>query len=268
MTLDQSLSTSDITDIAQFHDLKGVSVFITGGGAGIGAALTEGFLRQGAHVAFIQRSDATHFVDHMQQQTGHKPLAFAGDITDTHVLQGAIDTVRDRYGSLDILINNAANDQRHSALELTPEMWDNAQAVNLKSYFFACQRAIQHMIDQEKGGTIINFSSISYVMGSAGFVSYTTANAGITSMTRTLAREFGQNNIRINGVLPGWVLTERQKRLWANPKALENHLARQCIKQHLESSDIVGTVLFLSSKISKMITGQVIAVDGGIATAV
>ncbi|NRB35309.1 MAG: SDR family oxidoreductase [Rhodobacteraceae bacterium] len=250
---------------ASFSDLNGASVFITGGGSGIGAALTEGFLRQGAKVTFIGRSDASEFVEQVTQTTGNAPIFVQGDITDSAALQGAIDLAADRHGPVSVLVNNAANDQRHATTEVTDAFWDWMIAVNLKAYFFACQAVLPGM--QTMGqGRIVNFSSISYMMGNAGYPIYTTANGGITAMTRSLAREFGPDGIGINALAPGWVLTDKQVEKWATPEGLAAHLDRQCLKTHLEPRDVVETTLFLSSQASRMMTGQLIALDGGVVT--
>jgi len=246
-----------------YPDLDGASVFITGGGSGIGAALTEAFLRQGANVAFVQRSDASAFVDEMVASTGNRPLFLPCDITDVAALQSCIAQATEAHGAVSVLVNNAANDARHSTEEVTKEFWDRSQAINLKAYFFACQEAAKSMKENGKG-TIINFSSISYMMGNAGYPAYTTANGGITAMTRSLAREFGPDRIRVNALAPGWVLTQKQKDLWATPEGLAAHLDRQCLKDTLAPEDIVGGTLFLASDASKMMTGQVIVIDGGV----
>jgi galactose dehydrogenase len=248
---------------ATFHDLQGKSVFITGGGAGIGAALTEGFLQQGARVAFVQRSDAGAFCDAMEAKYASRPLYIPCDITDIPALKAAMQSAAAAHGPLQVLINNAANDARHSTHDVTEQFWDTSQAINLKSYFFACQQALNDM-QQNQGGSIINFSSISYMMGNSGYPSYTTANAGITGMTRSLAREFGADRIRVNAIAPGWVLTDKQKDLWVTPEALAAHLERQCLQEPLAPADIVGAALFLASETSRAITGQVLAVDGGV----
>ncbi|NIZ59727.1 3-oxoacyl-ACP reductase [Sedimentitalea sp. CY04] len=248
---------------ATFHDLEGASVFITGGGSGIGASLTEGFLRQGAKVAFVGRSDASEFVDEMERETGQRPLFIQCDITDTAALQAAITQSAEAHGTVSVLVNNAANDQRHETLEVTEEFWDWMQEINLKAYFFACQAVLSGM-KSAGAGSIINFSSISYMMGNAGYPAYVTANAGITGMTRGLAREFGADGIRVNALAPGWVLTDKQIEKWATPEALSAHLERQCLKDHLKPQDIVDAVLFLASKTSRMMTGQTMAVDGGV----
>jgi len=250
---------------AVYSDLSGASVFITGGGSGIGAALTEGFLRLGAKVAFVQRSDASDFVDQMAEETGNRPLFLPCDITDIAALQASVAKATKTHGPVTVLVNNAANDKRHTTADVTEEFWDFSQAINLKAYFFACQ-AVTPGMQAAGGGSIINFSSISYMMGNAGYPAYTTANGGITAMTRSLAREFGPDRIRVNALAPGWVLTQKQKDLWVTPDALAAHLERQCLKDTLAPADIVGGVLFMASSASRMMTGQVMVIDGGVVT--
>ena len=248
---------------AIYPDLKGASVFITGGGSGIGAFLTEGFLRQGAKVAFVQRSDAVQFCDEMERATGARPLFLRCDISDMAALKAAIDTAAVAHGPIRVLVNNAANDKRHETLAVDEAFWDWSMAINLKAYFFAAQAVIAGM-RALGGGSIINFSSISYMMGNAGYPLYTTANSGINGMTRSLAREFGADRIRVNALAPGWVLTQKQKDLWVTPEGLAAHLERQCLKDALAPEDIVGGVLFLASDASKMMTGQAMVIDGGV----
>ena len=248
---------------ATYSDLQDRSVFITGGGSGIGAALTEGFLRQGARVAFVQRSDASAFCDQMAQTTGRAPLYLQCDITDTARLKACIDEAAAAHGPIEVLVNNAANDQRHSTEEVDEAFWDWSQSINLKAYIFACQ-AVMAGMQELGGGAIVNFSSISYMMGNAGYPSYATANGGITAMSRALAREFGPDKIRVNALMPGWVMTQKQLDQWADPEALTAHLERQCLKEHLEPEDIVGGALFLASRASRMMTGQALVIDGGV----
>ena len=248
---------------ASFPDLKDASVFITGGGSGIGAFLTEGFLAQGAKVGFVQRSDASAFVAEMAEKHGNTPLFIPCDITDIAALQSAIAQTEAAHGPVTVLVNNAANDKRHSTEEVTEEFWDWMQAINLKAYFFACQAVIPQM-RAAGGGSIINFSSISYMMGNAGYPAYTTANSGINGMTRSLAREFGPEGIRVNALAPGWVLTEKQLEMWASPEDLAAHMERMCLKEHLKPEDIVGPTLFLASRTSGAMTGQALVVDGGV----
>lgn len=253
-----------MTQPATFHDLDGASVFITGGGSGVGAALTDGFLAQGAKVAFIGRSDASAFVEEMRAKHGRAPLFLQGDMTDTALLHETMTKAAEAHGPLNVLVNNAANDKRHSLEETTTEFWDWMIEVNLKAYYFACQQAARQMA--ETGGSIINFSSISYMMGNAGYPIYTTANAGITGMTRSLARELGPKNIRVNALAPGWVLTQKQLDMWATPEDLAAHMDRQCLKEHLGPDDMIAPTLFLASTASRAMTGQCMVVDGGVVT--
>ncbi|MDA0722270.1 MAG: SDR family NAD(P)-dependent oxidoreductase [Proteobacteria bacterium] len=249
--------------LATYPDLKGASVFVTGGGSGIGAALTEGFLRQGAKVAFCQRRYATEFCDQMEQATGNRPLFLACDITDMAALKATLDTAAAAHGPITVLVNNAANDQRHKTLEVDEAFFDWSIAINLKAYFFAAKAVIPGM--QAAGhGSIINFSSISYMMGNVGYPIYTASNSAINGMTRSLAREFGPDRIRVNALAPGWVLTQKQKDQWVTPEGLAAHLARQCIPDPLDPKDIVGGCLFLASKTSKAMTGQALVIDGGV----
>lgn len=252
-----------MTDLPIFPDLKGRSVFITGGGSGIGAALTEGFLRQGARVAFCQRRNPAPFVAEMEARTGNRPLGLPCDITDTAALRATLAKAAEAHGPITALVNNAADDARHETLATEPEFWDWSQSVNLRAYFFACQAVIPGM-RAAGGGAIVNFSSISYMMADAGYVAYITANAGITGMTRSLAREFGKDRIRVNALAPGWVMTQKQKDLWATPEGVAEFLKRQCIPQSLEPEDIVGGALFLASNASRMMTSQCLVIDGGV----
>jgi NAD(P)-dependent dehydrogenase (short-subunit alcohol dehydrogenase family) len=245
-----------------FPDLHGQSVFITGGGSGIGAALTEGFLRQGARVAFCQRSDATAFCDAMEAATGNRPLFLPCDIAVTDQLHLTLETAAKVHGPITILVNNAANDKRHDTLDTDQALWDWSMAVNLRSYFFACQTVIPGM-RASGGGSVINFSSISFMMADKGYAAYITANAGIVGLTRTLAREFGPDRIRVNALAPGWVLTNRQKQLWVTPESLAAHLSRQCLPDPILPEDVTGSVLFLASQASRMMTSQTLILDGG-----
>ncbi len=246
---------------AAFQDLKGASVYITGGGSGVGASLSDGFMAQGANVAFIGRSNASAFVEEMRAKHGRAPLFMQGDMTDTELLHATMQKAAEAHGPIKVLVNNAANDQRHSLDETTSEFWDCMIEVNLKAYYFACQEAARQM---ENGGSIINFSSISYMMGNAGYPIYATANAGITGMTRTLARELGPKGIRVNALAPGWVLTQKQLDQWATPEDLAAHLDRQCLKEHLKPDDMIGPTLFLASDASHAMTGQCMVADGGV----
>ena len=252
-----------MTSNATFHDLKGASVFITGGGSGIGAALTEGFLQQGAQVSFVQRSDASDFVAQMAAKYDNAPRFIRCDISDVEALQAAILQTEEVQGAISVLINNAANDARHTLEDYSVEQWDRGMAVNLRPHFFAAQ-AVASGMRQRGGGSIINYSSISYMMGNSGYPGYATSKAAITGLSRSLARELGPDNIRVNSLMPGWVLTDKQIEMWATPEDLAAHLGRQCLKEHLRPQDVVDATLFLASKTSRMITGQALVVDGGV----
>ncbi|MCP4315636.1 MAG: SDR family oxidoreductase [Hyphomicrobiales bacterium] len=248
---------------AHFDDLKGQSVFITGGGSGIGAWLTEGFVAQGAKVAFVQRSDATELCDRLDAEYQNRPLFMACDITDIDALRASIQQARDAHGPITVLVNNAASDNRHALHEFTVEDWDQAININLRPHFFTAQEVAGDM--RAAGhGSIINFSSISYMMGNAGYPAYVSSKSAITGLTRGLARELGTDNIRVNALMPGWVLTDRQRDLWVTPEALAAHIERQCIKQEIVPEDIVAPTLFLASSASRMMTSQAVVVDGGV----
>lgn len=241
-----------MTPTVHYSDLYNASVFITGGGSGIGAALVAGFIAQGAKVAYAD----------LIENTGHEDALYLHcDVTDIVALQTAMDRAAEAHGRISILVNNAANDMRYAIENITPEIWDTQQAVNFKHYFFASQKAAAAMTD---GDTIINFSSITYALGSEGMTPYVAANAGIMGLTRSMARELGPRGIRVNAIAPGWVLTDKQREMWATKDSLAAFLDKQSIKQHILPEDIVGPVLFLASGAARMITGQTIAVDAGV----
>lgn len=246
---------------AIFPDLKGLCVFLTGGASGIGAALTEGFVAQGARLTVIDLLDGTALADRLEAAHGNRPLFIQGDITDTAVLTAAMDRAVAEHGPLRVLVNDAANDQRFAVGSVTEADWDAMQAINLKAYFFACQKAAALM---DKGGVIVNFSSTSYLIGSEHLSPYVAANAGIMGLTRSLARELGPRGIRVNALAPGWVMTDKQKRLWVTDEAVAAFMERQCLKELMQPEDLVGGVLFLASDASRMMTGQTLAIDAGV----
>lgn len=248
---------------AIFPDLKGQSVFISGGGSGIGACLTEGFAAQGAKVAFCQRSDATALCDGIEKRHGARPLFLSCDVTDIAAYQAVLSEAAGANGPITVLVNNAAWDNRHPLAPFTVEDWDYMQAVNIRHHFFAVQAVVPGM-KAAGGGTIVNYSSISYMMGNGGYSAYTAAKAGITGMTRGLARELGPDNIRVNALMPGWVLTERQRREWVVGDALDRHLERQCLPVEIQPQDMVEPTLFLASSASTVMTGQALVVDAGV----
>ena len=246
-----------------FHDLAGKSVFISGGGSGIGEYLTEGFISQGANVAFVQRSDASPLCDRLEKTYGRRPLFIPCDVTDVPALQKSIAQAAAAHGDIGVLVNNAAWDNRHAIEGFSVDEWDYMMNVNIRHHFFAVQAVVPGM-RAAGGGTIINYSSISYMMGADGFSAYVSAKAGITGLTRGLARELGGDNIRVNALMPGWVLTERQRELWADEKSLSAHVNRQCLKIEIPPQAMVEPTLFLASAASTVMTGQALVVDGGL----
>jgi galactose dehydrogenase len=250
---------------ASFPDLKGRSVWISGGGSGIGEYLTEGFVSQGCKVAFVQRSDATAVCDRLEREYGNRPLFIPCDVTDTEALKASIAQSAEAHGDIEVLVNNAAWDNRHTLDELTEERWNHMMNVNLRHHYFAIQ-AVAPAMRKARWGSIINYSSISYMMGNAGYPSYTAAKSAINGMTRSIARELGPYNIRCNTLSPGWVITQRQKDLWVGEDGanLKKHLERQCLPDAIPPEDMVCPTLFLASDASRMMTGQALVVDGGV----
>lgn len=248
---------------ATYHDLEDKSVYITGGGSGIGAWLTEGFVAAGCKVAFVQRSDATELCDRLEADYGTRPFFVACDITDIDAMRASIEQAKDAHGPIDVLVNNAASDQRHELEGYSVEEWDQALNINLRPHFFAAQ-AVAPDMRARKSGSIINFSSIGYMMGNGGYSSYASSKAAIIGLTRSLARELGPDNIRVNAFTPGWVITDKQRELWLTEETLKAHLARQCLPREIDPIDMVSPTLFLASEASTVMTSQALVVDGGV----
>ncbi len=250
---------------AHFHDLKGRGVLITGGGSGIGAALVEGFSRQGARVAFIDIAeiDSQSLVERLRPAVDHTPMFIKADLRDIAAVKSAVDQAASTMGSLSILINNAARDDRQPLEDVTEASWDESQAVNLRHVFFACQAAAPHM-QRAGGGSIINFSSIAFMLNMGEIPAYATAKAGIVGLTKSLAGKLGPDNIRVNAVLPGMVVTERQKKLWISDATIAGMIQKQCLKHMLVADDMVGPCLYLASDCSARMTAQAMIIDGGI----
>lgn len=245
-------------------DLAGASVLITGGGSGIGAALTEGFVRQGSKVAFIDiaREESEALCERLAADTGNRPLFLHADLRDIAALRAAIDEATSAHDPIGVLVNNAANDERHGLEDLTVEYWDNNQAINLRPHVFTAQAVAPGMKASGKG-SIVNFTSISYLINHPGMPSYTAAKGGIVGLTKGLAGLLGPDGIRVNAIAPGWVMTERQRANWANEEDVAKHVARQCIREEMVPDDMVGPCLFLASDASRMLTAQTLIVDGG-----
>ena len=249
---------------AEFHDLEGAAVLITGGGSGIGAAVVEGFVRQRARVAFIDIAEEASIAlcDHIERETGRRPLFLAVDLRDVEALRAAVASAAAVHGPATVLIINAALDDRHAVEEVTVDYWDNNQAINLRPHFFTAQAVAPGMKSAGKG-SIINFTSTSFLINHPDMPAYTAAKAGIIGLTKGLAGRLGKDGIRVNAIAPGWVITERQQKLWVTDETLAAHVAKQSIKEVMRPDDIVGPCLFLASDASRMLTAQTLIVDGG-----
>jgi len=254
-----------MTVFARYPSLADRRVLITGGATGIGACLVEQFAQQGAAVGFID-IDATAgkaLAAKLQDSARRGPYFVAADLTDTAALQRAIHTLRDALGGrITVLLNNAANDKRHALESVTPEQWDAGLAVNLKHQFFAAQAVLPDM-RAAGGGSIINFGSISWKLKQGGMPAYTTAKAAVQGLTRSLARDLGPHNIRVNTLVPGWVMTDKQLALWVDDAARAEIAKGQCINQPLMAEHIARMALFLAADDSAMCTAQDFIVDGG-----
>ena len=246
--------------VANYSDLKDKVVFITGGCSGIGAAMVRGFLGQQAKVAFVSNDEVTGQA--LAAELNGEVLFQYCDVCDIDQLQACIETVTQKLGDVDVLINNAARDDRHSLDSLSPAQWDQSLNTNLRPYFFAAQSVAPAMATQQLG-SIINLSSNAALLGLSGYPAYVAAKSAIIGLSKALARELGPSGIRVNSLVPGWVMTQKQQALWVTPKALEQCLAEQCIPQTIAEQDIVDGALFLASGASRMITGQSLVIDGG-----
>jgi NAD(P)-dependent dehydrogenase (short-subunit alcohol dehydrogenase family) len=235
-------------------------VFVTGGASGIGADIVRAFAGQGSRVGFVDILEEDGKA--LAKETGAEFLTC--DITDTPGLKAAIDVINTRLGPIGVLVNNAANDNRHEIDAVTEEYWDASLGINLKPQFFAAQ-AVREQMKSLGGGSIINFSSIAWRGGAANMPVYATAKAAVNGLTRALARGFGADNIRVNSIEPGAVITDRQRKLWyPNQEQVDAIVQRQMIRRVLLGEEIARTCLFLASDDSRMITKQAITVDAGL----
>jgi NAD(P)-dependent dehydrogenase (short-subunit alcohol dehydrogenase family) len=252
-----------VDDRARYPDLAGRGVFISGGATGIGAAFVAAFAAQGSRVTFVDVADAS--AQALVERLGPERLRYAHcDVRDIAALQFAVAAAESTFGPLRVLINNAARDDRHALADVTPDYWDASLAVNLRHHFFATQAVAPGMM-RAGGGSIINLGSVSWMRGVAGFAAYSTSKAAINGLTRTLARELGVHNIRVNSIVPGAIVTERQKALWLTPEKEQAFLDAQCLKFRLSEEDVARTALFLASDEARGITGQNLIVDAGLA---
>jgi len=249
--------------VATYSDLKNKVVLVTGGGSGIGEAIVRRFADQGCKVAFIDI--ATEPSVKLAGELSERGLSVRfehADLTDISALQTAVVRVRESLGPVEILINNAAHDERHPTPDVTSEYWDDRFAVNLKHQFFAAQAVLPDM-QAANAGVIINFGSFSWMIGQGGMAAYTAAKSAILGLTRSLARDYGLYNIRVNAIAPGWIMTQRQLEKWLTPEAERELMQRQCLKRKLVPDEIARFTVFLASDEASACTNQQYVVDGG-----
>src|ERR1700761_9231174 len=248
---------------AVYPDLEGKTVLVSGGGSGIGAAIVRAFVRQKAKVGFIDIAEAASraLVAELGGEAAGVRFAKA-DIRDIAELTAAIAALTEALGATDVLINNAANDERHATPDVTPEVFDERIAVNLRHAFFAAQAVLPGM-QSKGGGAIVNFSSMSWMAGMGGMAVYTASKSAMIGLTRSLARDYGEWNIRVNAVAPGWVRTERQLAKWVTPESDKQRLEAQCLDRWVEPEDIARFCVFLASDDASACTAQHYVVDAG-----
>jgi D-xylose 1-dehydrogenase len=246
---------------ATYSDLAGKVVVVTGGGSGIGEAIVRRFAEQKSKVAFIDIKESQALADEINGQGGAVRFEKA-DLTDIGALRSAIDRIRGALGPIQVLINNAAHDERHPTEDVTPEYWDDRIAVNLKHQFFAAQAVLPDM-KAANGGSIVNFGSVSWMVGQGGMAAYTAAKSGVLGLTRSLARDYGPYNIRVNAIAPGWIMTQRQIEKWLTPEGEAELMQRQCLKRKLVPDEIAKFTLFMASDEASACTNQQFVVDGG-----
>ncbi|GCA48020.1 cyclopentanol dehydrogenase [Sinorhizobium sp. KGO-5] len=249
--------------MAIYPDLKGKTVVVTGGASGIGAALVEAFAQQGAKVGFLDRDETAgtalaNALTSQGSQVHFVPL----DLRDTETLRAGIETVRTELGAITVLVNNAAHDERHATEDVTEAYFDDRIATNFKHQFFASQAVLPDM-RAAGGGAIICMSSISWMAGFGGMALYTASKSAVIGLVRSIARDFGPFNIRVNAVTPGWIMTQRQLDLWLTPEADAMRQERQALKQRLMPADVAKLALFLASDDARVITSQNYIIDGG-----
>lgn len=246
---------------AIYPSLKDKTVFLTGGASGIGEFMVRAFAEQGARVGFLDMDEPGS--KKLAEELGDKVTYELCDLRDIRALKVAFASLQEKLGSCDVLVNNAARDDRHTWEEVTSEYFDERVATNLKHFFFAIQAVAPGMIQAGKGGSIINMGSNSWWEAGGGMPVYTTSKAAVHGLTRGMARDLGQHKIRVNTVVPGWIMTERQKELWATPEALEKHRARQCLPDLIDPVYVARMVLFLASDDAAMCTANNYMVEAG-----
>lgn len=249
---------------AQYPSLRDRVVFVTGGGSGIGESIVEHFCAQGARVTFIdvQAAPSEALVARIGGR-GHRPPRFIhADLREIAALRAAVERTGREDGPIKVLVNNAGSDDRHVSADVTPEYWDDRMAVNLRHQFFAAQ-AVRPQMRDSGGGSIINFGSITWMVGDTDCIAYVTAKSAINGLTRGLGHEFGREHIRVNCVVPGWIMTRRQLDLWVTPEGEAQIDRMQSLPDRLYPPDVARMVLFLASDDSRMCTSQNYVVDGG-----
>ncbi|MAY62138.1 MAG: 3-oxoacyl-ACP reductase [Rhizobiales bacterium] len=245
---------------AIYPSLKGRVVYITGGASGIGAEMVRAFAAQGAKVGFLDFDETAG--DALERNTeGDVTFGFC-DLREIEALKAAFSNFSDALGPAAVLVNNAARDDRHDWRNVSPDYWDERMQTNLRHMFFAIQAVAPAMV-AAGGGSIINMGSSSWWEANGGMPAYTTAKAAVHGLTRSMARDLGKHRIRVNTVVPGWIMTERQKQLWASPEALKMRQARQCLPDLIAPEYVANMVLFLASDDSAMCTASDFRVEAG-----
>jgi len=249
----------------KYFDLENKNVFVSGGGSGIGASIVEHFCEQGSNVFFvdIDLGESEKLIKTITEKKFKKPNFVECDLLDIKKLNSIISKIIDNNGPIDILINNAANDQRHATDDVDEEYWDNRMGINLKHFFFTIKAVKDGMI-KKGSGSIINLGSVSWMLGEGDKVAYETAKSAVVGLTRSFAKELGKYNIRANSVVPGSIATERQIKHWLTPEYKKWLLDKQCLKRQLKPSDVSNLVLYLASDVSSGCTKQNFIVDAGI----
>ena len=249
----------------KYFDLENKNIFISGGGSGIGASIVENFCEQGSNVFFvdIDKDESNNLIKKMKEKKLKIPKFIECDLLDIDRLSKTIETIIVENGPIQVLVNNAANDQRHTTDEVDEKYWDNRMGVNLKHFFFTIKAVKDGMI-KNNGGSIVNLGSVSWMLGEGDKVAYETAKSAVVGLTRSFAKELGKYNIRSNSVVPGSIATERQIKNWLTPEYKKWILDKQCLKRQLFPEDVANLVLYLSSDISSGCTKQNFIVDAGI----
>ena len=260
MTMNNDISAAS----ARYPSLAGKSVFVTGGGSGIGADIVAAFARQGARVAFADRdvAAAQAFLAALAEEGVAVPLFIACDLADIASLRAAVLAATQAHGEVDVLINNVANDARHDWLAVSPEQFDAGVTINLKVAYFAAQAVAPGML-RRGGGVIVNLGSIGWQGKVDRYAVYATCKSAVNGLTRSLARELGGSRVRVNTLTPGWVMTPRQLAQWVDAAAERAIDENQCLPGRVVGQDIANLALFLAADDSRMITGQEFVVDAG-----